>query len=167
MCDNAINFILIHLVWFHEWIVLIIEKDFKGNPWDCYRNPHGLNAVILESIVHGGNAVTDPEFSRGGGANPRVGRGEGDIRFCQIFPKTAWKWKFSQKLHENERIWIGGQARPKFYYVDPPLEWQHMTSVCTRQYLQSSDCRKLDMMIQVLFGHWLENLIDKIFLSSQ
>ena len=31
--------------------------------------------------------------------------------------------KFSQKLHEIERIWTpgGGGARPKFYYVDPPL----------------------------------------------
>ena len=30
--------------------------------------------------------------------------------------------KFSQKLHEIERIWtLRGGARPKFYYVDPPL----------------------------------------------
>ena len=32
--------------------------------------------------------------------------------------------KFPQKLHEIERIWApggGGDARPKFYYVDPPL----------------------------------------------
>ena len=30
--------------------------------------------------------------------------------------------KFSQKLHEIERIWTPrGGARPKFYYVDPPL----------------------------------------------
>ena len=29
--------------------------------------------------------------------------------------------KFSQNLHEIERIWIPrGGARPKFYYVDPP-----------------------------------------------
>ena len=32
--------------------------------------------------------------------------------------------KFSQKLHEIERIWTPrGGARPKFYYVDPPLDW--------------------------------------------
>ena len=32
--------------------------------------------------------------------------------------------KISQKLHEIERIWAlgGGGARPKFYYVDPPLD---------------------------------------------
>ena len=33
--------------------------------------------------------------------------------------------KFSQKLHEIERIWTpgggGGGMRPKFYYVDLPL----------------------------------------------
>ena len=30
--------------------------------------------------------------------------------------------KFSQKMHEIERIWTpGGGACPKFYYVDPPL----------------------------------------------
>ena len=29
--------------------------------------------------------------------------------------------KFSQKLHEIERTWTPGGARPKFYYVDPPL----------------------------------------------
>ena len=28
--------------------------------------------------------------------------------------------KFSQKLHEIERIWTGRGAGPKFYYVDPP-----------------------------------------------
>ena len=28
--------------------------------------------------------------------------------------------KFSQKLHEIERIWTPG-GRPKCYYVDPPL----------------------------------------------
>ena len=31
--------------------------------------------------------------------------------------------KISQKLHEIERIWTPrGAARPKFYYVDPPLQ---------------------------------------------
>ena len=42
---------------------------------------------------------------------PRVGT---NIRFCQNFPKTAWIWK-------NLDPWWGG--RPKFYYVDRPLEW--------------------------------------------
>ena len=31
--------------------------------------------------------------------------------------------KISQKLHEIERIWTPGWGgRPKFYYVDPPLQ---------------------------------------------
>ena len=29
--------------------------------------------------------------------------------------------KISQKLHEIERIWTRGGARPQFYYVDPQL----------------------------------------------
>ena len=54
--------------------------------------------------------VADPEFPRGGRSNPPGGA---KIRFGQNFPKTA----------RIERIWIrGGVARPKFYYVDPPLD---------------------------------------------
>ena len=54
--------------------------------------------------------------SGGSRISPRRGRqlsrGDANIRFCQIF----------QKLHKIERIWTpGGGARPKFYYVDPPL----------------------------------------------
>ena len=55
--------------------------------------------------------VADPGFTRGGGANSPGGA---NIRFCQFFPKTAWNWK---NLDPGE----GGGARPKFYYVDPPL----------------------------------------------
>ena len=29
--------------------------------------------------------------------------------------------KFRQKLHENEKNWTDGDARPKLHYVDPPL----------------------------------------------
>ena len=48
--------------------------------------------------------------------------------------------KFSKKLHEIERIWTGEGARPKFYYVDPPLhvfaKILHVTFLLlnTRQY---------------------------------
>ena len=48
-------------------------------------------------------------------------QGGANIRFCQIFPKTAWNWKNSDPR---------GGARPKFYYVDPPLQ-------------RASDCCKL------------------------
>ena len=34
--------------------------------------------------------MTDPGFPRGRGAKSPGGA---DIRFCQIFPKTAWNWK--------------------------------------------------------------------------
>ena len=55
--------------------------------------------------------MADPGFPRGGGANSPGGAPTYDFA------------KFSQKLHEMERIWTprGGGARPKFYYVDPPL----------------------------------------------
>ena len=56
--------------------------------------------------------VADQGFPRGGGANSPGGVPTYDFA------------KFSQKLHEIERIWApGGEggARPKFYYVDPPL----------------------------------------------
>ena len=56
-------------------------------------------------------SVADPGFPRGGGANS-PGGGAPTYDFA----------KFSQKLHEIERIWTPrGGARPKFYYVDPPL----------------------------------------------
>ena len=56
-------------------------------------------------------SVADPGFPRGGGANSPGG-----------MPTYNFA-KISQKLHEIERIWTprGGGARPKFYYVDPPL----------------------------------------------
>ena len=56
--------------------------------------------------------VVDPGFPQGEGANS-PGGGAPTYDFA----------KFSQKLHEIERIWTpgGGGARPKFYYVDPPL----------------------------------------------
>ena len=45
--------------------------------------------------------------------------------------------KISQKLHEIKRIWIpgseGGDASPKFYYVDPSLE--HYTNYCESGHL--------------------------------
>ena len=54
--------------------------------------------------------VADLGFPRGGGTNSPGGAPTYDFA------------KFPQKLHEIERIWTpGGGARPKFYYVDPPL----------------------------------------------
>ena len=57
-------------------------------------------------------AVADPGFPRGGGANSPGGAPTYDFA------------NFSRKLHEIERIWTpgGGGTRPKFYYVDPPLD---------------------------------------------
>ena len=56
--------------------------------------------------------MADPGFPRGGGVNSPGGESP-----------TYDFAKFSQKLHEIVRIWTpgAGGARPKFYYVDPPL----------------------------------------------
>ena len=57
--------------------------------------------------------MADTGFPRGGGTNSPRGAPTDDFI------------KISQKLHETERIWTpggGGGARPKFYYVDPPLQ---------------------------------------------
>ena len=49
--------------------------------------------------------------------------------------------KNSQKLHEIERIWTPrGGARPKFYYVDPPL---HPVCKCDSLKWASPLCKRL------------------------
>ena len=54
--------------------------------------------------------MADLGFLQGGGANSPGGASTYDFA------------KLSPKLHEIERIWTpGGDARQKFYYVDPPL----------------------------------------------
>ena len=67
--------------------------------------------TMCVGVVHAcPTSVADPGFPRGGGANSPGGAPTYDFA------------KFSQKLHEIERIWTPrGGARPKFYYVDPPL----------------------------------------------
>ena len=59
--------------------------------------------------------VADPGYPRGGGANSQGGR---QNTILPKFPKNCMKLK---------NIWtrVGGRgvgARPKFYYVDPPLD---------------------------------------------
>ena len=57
-------------------------------------------------------AVADPGFPQGGGANPG-GRGGCQHTILPKFPKNCMKLK---------EFGPGGEgARPKFYYVDPPL----------------------------------------------
>ena len=65
----------------------------------------------------GVQAVTDPGFPRGGGANS-----PGWAPTCDFA-------KISQKLHEIERIWT-----PKFYYVDPPLTRPSIVILLWRHY---------------------------------
>ena len=72
--------------------------------------------------------MADPGFPHGGGTNSPGGA---NIQFCQKFPK---------KLHEIERIWAPRGGRPKFYYVDPPL--QYYFCVKCIDHLCIDDCRK-------------------------
>ena len=53
----------------------------------------------------------DPGFP-GWGASPK--EGNANLLFCQIFIKTAWKWRILSPRWE--------EGRPKFYYVNPSLE---------------------------------------------
>ena len=78
-----------------------------------YEKLIGWKSIFKQLHVHRvGIAGADPGFPRGGGANSP--RGVPTYDFA----------KFSQKLHEIERIWTPqGGARPKFFYVDPPLNW--------------------------------------------
>ena len=67
----------------------------------------GMSGFILKLLI----SVADPGFSRGAGANSPGGAPTYDFG------------KISQKLHEIERIWTPREdARPKFYYVNPPLD---------------------------------------------
>ena len=56
--------------------------------------------------------VADPGFPRGGGANA-LGGGGSQHTILPNFPKNCMKLK---------EFGPPGGARPKFYYVDPPLE---------------------------------------------
>ena len=60
----------------------------------------------MKSLISLHNAVEDPGFPRGGGANSPGGGGKGAPTYDFA--------KISQKLHEIERIWVpgGGGARP-------------------------------------------------------
>ena len=53
--------------------------------------------------------VADPGFPRGGGANSPGGGA--NIRFCHIFPKTAWNWKN-----------LGPRGRGRASLAPPPLD---------------------------------------------
>ena len=89
----------------------IIYKN-HNNLWDkktysLITKTRLINALFLRRIIY--YSVADLGFPRGMGADSPGGT---NIRFCQNFPKTSWNWK---------NLDPRGDARPKFYYVDPPL----------------------------------------------
>ena len=64
----------------------------------------GVYGSDLSSTISGGS-----RFTRRGGANPP--EGDINIRFCQIFPKTAWNWK---NLDPRRGVGVS-LARPPLY----------------------------------------------------
>ena len=88
--------------------------------------------------------MLNPHFSSLPNVSNRVDRKKGDTSGgSRISPRggapTYDFAKFSQKLHEIERIWTpgGGGARPKFYYVDPQLDTSIALWVVTPTYTRS------------------------------
>ena len=76
----------------------------RGGLWDF------ASCLCLYSIINYQEAVADPGFPGGGGANS-PGGGAPTYDFA----------KFPQKLHEIERIWTPGGVRPLQPPLDPPL----------------------------------------------
>ena len=69
--------------------------------------------LLLKKLA---NSLKVVDISGGSRISPRWGR---------QLPRRAPTYDFgkiSQKLHEIKRIWTWVGARPKFYYVDPPLD---------------------------------------------
>ena len=77
-----------------------INKMYKGTNY--HKNPQKRSQVFCFLLNENTKTVADQGFPVGGGANLPVGV---NIRFCQIFQKTAWnwenfrspKWKWKQK----------------------------------------------------------------------
>ena len=77
-----------------------------------------LFSTACKPYILQGTFITLIKFSGGSRISPRRGR-----QLSRGGAPTYDFVKFSQKLHEIERIWTpGGGAHPKFYYVDPPLK---------------------------------------------
>ena len=89
-------------------IISLYLKILSGNP--PMENGFNLSSIDL--------SVADPGFPRGGGTNSPRGGGGG--------APTYHFAKFSQKLHEIERIWARGGARPSRPPLDPPVLISHI-----------------------------------------
>ena len=71
-----------------------------------------LHSIFLKFISYS-FTVADPGFPLGGGTSPRGGGAQHTI--LPNFPKNC------MKLKEFGPCGEGGERRPQFYYVDPPL----------------------------------------------
>ena len=107
------------------------------------------NAYIVQrqfsnlTVISGGSRIS---LRRG----RQLPRGGANIRFCQIFPKTAWNWK-----NLDPR---GGGARPKFYYVDPPLVMNTLL-LCTLVVLVAMEEEQTPVVTRQRNGHRIHAVI--------
>ena len=94
-------------------------------------------------------SVADPGFPRGGGANSPGGGA--NIRFCQIFPKTAWNWKnLDPQGGRASKILLCRSATDHEQWIVPMLT----------NFLSS--CTKADILPMVAVRHTLDRF-DSLF----
>ena len=103
--NNSISLFIPLLNWINiNWILSLFS-------WEgVQKYQHDQRSVFVKNSIN---------YSGGSRISPR--RGHQLFRGAPTYDFA----KCSQKLHEIERIWTpgGGVARPKFYYVDPPLNY--------------------------------------------
>ena len=101
-----------------KWTIWRKRKEWVPHPFSAStQHPHRQNVTIWRKCT-----AADQGFSQGG-ANSPGGGGGANIRFCQIFPKTAWNRK---NLGAQ-----GGRRVPPAPPINPPLMHTH-TQMQTR-----------------------------------
>ena len=96
----------------HSWPLKKIKYYISVTTRDTSKSVQNTNPMKYKSEIRYQWRIQD--FPEEGAPTPRGG-GAPTYDFAKI----------SQKLHEIERIWTTGGGRPKFYYVDPPLDITH------------------------------------------
>ena len=124
--------------------------------WICHKlfTNSVLEVCLWQRLCILQNKIVPIETSGGSRISPRRGRqlsrggGAPTYDFAKISPK----------LHEIERIWTPGGGRPKFYYVDPPLETALQMYVSSYIYQISAidNKPKLFLVLKTADPNWQE-----------
>ena len=107
-------------------ILLKLQFRYLSNLNGSFRVHYSLSGFNRLTIQL---AVADPGFPRGGGANSAGGGGQHTI--LPNFPQNCMILK---------EFGPGGGARPKFYYVDPPLVSYQMINIDFYIFLNDLRC---------------------------